>query len=85
MQGSLTGIVVSNVFANGFFRLYRVHVTSSDQVSPGQEVTVSGNLGDLDLGATYRFDGHFASRGRFGRQFVVTWAQREGEEFRGRL
>lgn len=74
----LVGQVQGIIFAatDSFYKVLAVQIDEMNFEYEGDEITVTGSFGDLQIGSNYQFAGQLKNHARFGQQFASEHYQR---------
>ena len=73
-EPTVIGQVANIVFSaqNSFYKVLRITIVEKNFEFDDDEMTVTGNFGDIQIGASYEFKGQLKEHPRYGVQFVAT-------------
>ncbi|MBM7617780.1 exodeoxyribonuclease V alpha subunit [Weissella uvarum] len=75
----LVGTVEHVIFSaqDSFYKVLNVQIDDTNFDFDADEITVTGNFGDIQTGATYEFSGRITTHARYGEQFLAEKYQRQ--------
>ena len=78
-QPTVSGQVKNILFAaqDSFYKVLIIEVANLNFDYDDNEITVTGNFGDIQLGSSYEFKGRLTEHARYGMQFAAQNYQRQ--------
>ena len=72
-EPTVVGQIAPIVFSaqNSFYKVLRITILEKNFDFDDDEMTVTGNFGDIQIGASYEFKGQLKKHARYGNQFVA--------------
>lgn len=72
-EPTVVGQIATIVFSaqNSFYKVLRITILEKNFDFDDDEMTVTGNFGDIQIGASYEFKGQLKKHARYGIQFVA--------------
>ena len=72
-EPTVVGQIATIVFSaqNSFYKVLRITILEKNFDFDDDEMTVTGNFGDIQIGASYEFKGQLQKHARYGIQFVA--------------